>query len=118
LSYCSHTHRNSEGCLPQSPETTAINSANDDTHILAPATACDNNVTAPIAAALDVAQISDITAVGSTDKFERPTCSGHAIATTHSANPVVEKIAAAADLLGGRRRQWKVARSLLAEWQK
>ncbi|NUX56693.1 electron transfer flavoprotein subunit alpha/FixB family protein [Paraburkholderia youngii] len=58
------------------------------THILAPATAYGNNVAPRIAARLDVAQISDITAVASADTFERPIYAGNAIATVQSQDPI------------------------------
>jgi electron transfer flavoprotein alpha subunit len=57
-------------------------------HILAPATAAGKNVAPRIAAKLDVAQISDITAVASPDTFERPVYAGNAIATVQSGDPV------------------------------
>ncbi|NCX23107.1 MAG: electron transfer flavoprotein subunit alpha/FixB family protein, partial [Betaproteobacteria bacterium] len=50
-------------------------------HILAPATAFGKNLSPRIAARLDVAQISDITAVHSPDAFTRPIYAGNAIAT-------------------------------------
>ncbi|MEX3894214.1 electron transfer flavoprotein subunit alpha/FixB family protein [Paraburkholderia sp. BR10954] len=58
------------------------------THILAPATAYGKNVAPRIAARLDVAQISDITAVASADTFERPIYAGNAIATVQSQDPI------------------------------
>ncbi|MEX3953933.1 electron transfer flavoprotein subunit alpha/FixB family protein [Paraburkholderia sp. EG287B] len=64
------------------------NAAKNYTHILAPATAPGKNVTPRIAAKLDVAQISDITAVDSPDTFERPIYAGNAIATVQSVDPI------------------------------
>ncbi|MGF6963478.1 electron transfer flavoprotein alpha subunit [Paraburkholderia sp. WC7.3g] len=58
------------------------------THILAPASAYGKNIAPRIAAKLDVAQISDITAVDSADTFERPIYAGNAIATVQSQDPV------------------------------
>ncbi|MEM5439991.1 electron transfer flavoprotein subunit alpha/FixB family protein [Paraburkholderia diazotrophica] len=58
--------------------------AKDYSHILAPATAYGKNIAPRIAAKLDVAQISDITAVDSADTFERPIYAGNAIATVQS----------------------------------
>lgn len=58
------------------------------TDIVAPATAYGSNVAPRIAAKLDVAQISDITAVHSADTFERPIYAGNAIATVQSGDPV------------------------------
>jgi electron transfer flavoprotein alpha subunit len=57
-------------------------------HILFPATASGKNVAPRIAAKLDVAQISDISAIDSPDTFERPIYAGNAIATVQSADPV------------------------------
>jgi electron transfer flavoprotein alpha subunit len=53
-------------------------------HIFFPATANGKNVAPRVAAKLDVAQISDITAVISPDTFERPIYAGNAIATVQS----------------------------------
>jgi len=58
------------------------------THVLAPATAAGKNVAPRIAAKLDVAQVSDITAVVDADTFERPVYAGNAIATVQSADAV------------------------------
>jgi len=57
-------------------------------HILFPATASGKNVAPRVAAQLDVAQISDITAVVSADTFERPIYAGNAIATVQSSDSV------------------------------
>ncbi|OZI19609.1 electron transfer flavoprotein subunit alpha [Bordetella genomosp. 9] len=62
--------------------------AKDYSHILFPATASGKNVAPRVAAKLDVAQISDISAVDSADTFERPIYAGNAIATVQSADPV------------------------------
>jgi electron transfer flavoprotein alpha subunit len=53
-------------------------------HLLAPATAHGKNVMPRVAAKLDVAQVSDITNVISTDTFARPIYAGNAIATVQS----------------------------------
>ncbi|WP_168794869.1 electron transfer flavoprotein subunit alpha/FixB family protein [Paraburkholderia aromaticivorans] len=74
--------------LAENIEATVLNIAKDYTHILAPATAYGKNITPRIAAKLDVAQISDITAVDSPDTFERPIYAGNAIATVQSADPI------------------------------
>jgi electron transfer flavoprotein alpha subunit len=50
-------------------------------HILFPATASGKNVAPRVAAAIDVAQLSDITKVIAADTFERPIYAGNAIAT-------------------------------------
>ncbi|MFM0172192.1 FAD-binding protein [Paraburkholderia sediminicola] len=77
-----------EAGLAENIEATVVNIANGYTHILAPATAYGKNITPRIAAKLDVAQISDITAVDSPDTFERPIYAGNAIATVQSADPI------------------------------
>nr|WP_224045030.1 FAD-binding protein [Paraburkholderia unamae] len=74
--------------LAENVEATVISIAKNYSHILAPTTAAGKNVTPRIAAKLDVAQISDITAVDSPDTFERPIYAGNAIATVQSADPV------------------------------
>lgn len=75
-----------EAGLAENLESTVLNIAKDYSHILAPATAFGKNVSPRIAAKLDVAQISDITAVISADTFERPIYAGNAIATVQSAD--------------------------------
>jgi electron transfer flavoprotein alpha subunit len=57
-------------------------------HILFASTAGGKNVSPRVAAKLDVAQISDITAVISADTFERPIYAGNAIATVQSSDAV------------------------------
>jgi electron transfer flavoprotein alpha subunit len=58
------------------------------THILFPATAAGKNLAPRVAALLDVAQISDATAVLAPDTFERPIYAGNAIATVQSTDAV------------------------------
>jgi electron transfer flavoprotein alpha subunit len=70
--------------LAENVERTVLNIANDYSHLFAPATAYGKNIAPRIAAHLDVAQISDITAVESADTFERPIYAGNAIATVRS----------------------------------
>jgi electron transfer flavoprotein alpha subunit len=77
-----------EAGLAENVEATVLNIAKDYTHILAPATAYGKNIAPRIAAKLDVAQISDITAVDSADTFERPIYAGNAIATVQSADRI------------------------------
>jgi electron transfer flavoprotein alpha subunit len=57
-------------------------------HILSPATANGKNFMPRVAAALDVAQISDISAVISEDTFERPIYAGNCIATVQSSDSI------------------------------
>ncbi|WP_153041232.1 electron transfer flavoprotein subunit alpha/FixB family protein [Paraburkholderia monticola] len=77
-----------EAGLAENVEATVLNIAKDYTHILAPSTAAGKNIAPRIAAKLDVAQISDITAVQSADTFERPIYAGNVIATVQSADPI------------------------------
>jgi electron transfer flavoprotein alpha subunit len=53
-------------------------------HILFPSTASGKNIAPRVAACLDVAQISDVIKVNSTDIFERPIYAGNAIAVVQS----------------------------------
>ena len=63
-----------------------VNLAADYGHILAPATTSGKNVMPRVAALLDVAQISDITAVESADTFVRPIYAGNAMASVKSSD--------------------------------
>jgi electron transfer flavoprotein alpha subunit len=74
--------------LAENVDGTVLNIAKDYTHIVAPATAYGKNIAPRIAAHLDVAQISDITAVDSPDTFERPIYAGNAIATVQSSDAI------------------------------
>ncbi|MBT6095627.1 MAG: electron transfer flavoprotein subunit alpha/FixB family protein [Rhodospirillaceae bacterium] len=65
-----------------------VSLAGDYSHILAPATTSGKNITPRVAALLDVAQISEITAVESADTFERPIYAGNAMATVQSTDAV------------------------------
>ena len=57
-------------------------------HILFAATAHGKNVAPRVAAKLDVAQISEITKVISTDTYERPIYAGNAVATVQSSDKI------------------------------
>lgn len=73
---------------PLAEELTAITLSVADGYdaIIAPATTTGKNFMPRVAAALDVAQISDITEVVSTDTFKRPIYAGNAIATVQSSD--------------------------------
>ena len=58
------------------------------THVLAPATTFGKNVLPRVAALLDVAQISDVTAIESADTFVRPIYAGNVMAMVQSADPI------------------------------
>jgi electron transfer flavoprotein alpha subunit len=62
--------------------------AGDYTHILAAATSSGKNFMPRVAALLDVAQISDISAVESPDTFVRTIYAGNALATVQSADKI------------------------------
>ncbi|MBX6323323.1 MAG: electron transfer flavoprotein subunit alpha/FixB family protein [Rhodospirillaceae bacterium] len=57
-------------------------------HLLAPATSAGKSILPRVAALLDVAQISDISAVEAPDTFVRPIYAGNALATVQSEDPV------------------------------
>jgi electron transfer flavoprotein alpha subunit len=74
--------------LAENVEATVLAIAANYTHIVAAATAYGKSVAPRIAAKLDAAQISDVTAVHGPDTFERPIYAGNAIATVQSADPI------------------------------
>ncbi len=65
-----------------------IGVAKNYSHLVAPATTFGKNVMPRVGALLDVAPISDISAVISSDTFERPIYAGNAIATVRSVDPI------------------------------
>lgn len=66
----------------------ALTSDSAYSHILAPATAIGKNTLPRVAAKLDVAQVSDISKVISSDTFERSIYAGNAIATVQSQDAI------------------------------
>jgi electron transfer flavoprotein alpha subunit len=65
-----------------------IQISGDYTHLIAPATSSGKNVMPRVAALLDVAQISEISAVVSPDTFIRTIYAGNALATVQSAERI------------------------------
>lgn len=57
-------------------------------HVVSPATTNGKNFMPRVAALLDVAQLSDITAVDAADTFQRPIYAGNAIATVQSLDAI------------------------------
>ncbi len=78
-----YTHQLAENIAPLVSELAAGYS-----HVLACATTTGKNVMPRVAATLDVAQLSDVTAVESADTFLRPIYAGNAIATVQSTDAI------------------------------
>jgi electron transfer flavoprotein alpha subunit len=74
--------------LAENVDALVVGLAKDYSHVLAPATTFGKNCLPRLAALLDVAQISDITAIKSPDTFVRPIYAGNALATVQSKDPI------------------------------
>ena len=77
-----------DGGLPENYAALVVPLAKNYSHVAASATAFGKNVMPRIAALLDVAQVSDITAVESGDTFVRPIYAGNAFATVKSTDAI------------------------------
>ena len=74
--------------LAENLATLIVGLAKEYSHVLAPATTFGKNFMPRVAALLDVAQVSDISAVKSADTFVRPFYAGNALATVQSKDPI------------------------------
>ncbi len=76
------------GAVAENIAVLVLTIADQYTHILAPATGFGKNFMPRVAAALDVQQISEISAVISADTFVRPIYAGNALATVQSSDKI------------------------------
>lgn len=74
--------------LAENAASQVLATASGYSHILVAATAFGKSILPRVAAVLDVAQISEITKVNSTDTFDRPIYAGNAIATVQAIDKV------------------------------
>ena len=81
--HAAYAHQLAENLAPL-----VVELASDYSHILAAHTTTGKNFLPRVAALLDVAQISDITAVLDEATFKRPIYAGNAIATVRSEDPI------------------------------
>src|SRR5207237_10790983 len=77
-----------ENPLAENVAALVVSIAKNYTHILAPATGFGKNFMPRVAALLDVAQVSDISAVVSADTFVRPIYAGNVLATVQSKDAI------------------------------
>ena len=77
-----------EGLLAENVADLVVALSGDYSHVLAPATTFGKNFMPRASALLDVAQISEISAVFSADTFERPIYAGNALAKVQSADSI------------------------------
>jgi len=77
-----------DGGLPENYSALVVPMAKGYSHLVASASAFGKNVMPRIAALLDVAQVSEISAVESADTFVRPIYAGNAFATVQSSDAI------------------------------